>query len=171
MVAGPLAGAALAPYAAAVDAGDLDRALTIAMIDILRVPAAGVDRLRGTPIWSRMAELAPTWVRELRVIDGHGPDVTGYASVTTPTLFLQARGPRSTTSWPPRPCGPSCPTPGWSSSRGTSTSRTSPPRRRWPTRSRSSSPPSADPFGHRVFAPTAAIIPEVIAARSSAEQM
>lgn len=88
-VAGPLAGAALEPYAAAVAAGDLDRALTIAMIDILRVPAAGVDRLRGTPIWSRMAELAPTWVRELRVIDGHGPDVSTYASVTTPTLFLQ----------------------------------------------------------------------------------
>jgi len=74
--------------AAAVAESDPDRAPTIAMTEILQVPEESVAGLRRTPMWAPMAALTPTWVRELRVIDTLGPDVTRYAPVTAETLFL-----------------------------------------------------------------------------------
>jgi pimeloyl-ACP methyl ester carboxylesterase len=85
---GPVAGDALAPFAAEVSAGRLDDALAFALTEIVHVPAEAVAGLRQAPVWPGMAALTPTWVREIAAIDGLEPGVERYAGISAPVLCL-----------------------------------------------------------------------------------
>jgi pimeloyl-ACP methyl ester carboxylesterase len=87
-VNGPVAGEALAPFAAEVAAGRLDDALALALTDIVHVPAEVVAGLRQAPVWPGMAALTPTWVREIAAIDGLDAGVERYAGISAPVLAL-----------------------------------------------------------------------------------
>lgn len=87
-VSGLIAGDALEPFAALVDDGQLDDALTLAFTDIVHVPAEVVAGMRQTPAWPGMAELTPTWVRELREIDALPADVDRYRDIAVPVVFI-----------------------------------------------------------------------------------
>jgi pimeloyl-ACP methyl ester carboxylesterase len=87
-IAGPLVGAALEPYRAAVADGQLEEALTIGLRDIVHLSAHTLAVLRATPLWNRMASLTPTWTRELEVVDRLGPSLDRYAHLSAPTLLL-----------------------------------------------------------------------------------
>ncbi|WP_300681922.1 alpha/beta hydrolase [Nocardioides sp.] len=87
-VVGPVAGAALEPFAALVAEGNLDDALALALTEVVHVPAEVVAGMRQSPAWAPMAALAPTWVRELRAIDALEPSAQAYATITTPLHFL-----------------------------------------------------------------------------------
>lgn len=87
-VDGPVAGDALASYAALVDAGALDEALTLALSRIVRMPDSAVAAMRRAPDWAARVALAPVWVRELRAIDALTADVSRYASIKAPTQLL-----------------------------------------------------------------------------------
>ncbi len=87
-IAGPLVGAVLEPYRAAVADDQLEEALTIGLRDIIHLSAHTLAVLRATPLWNRMAALTPTWTRELEVVDRLGPSLDRYAHLSTPTLLL-----------------------------------------------------------------------------------
>lgn len=84
----PTAGAALADYAVAVDAGDCDKAMRIAAEHFLRISPEETAGLAGSPLWAGMVELSPTWTRELREIDKTDILVQEYAGIDVPTLLL-----------------------------------------------------------------------------------
>jgi pimeloyl-ACP methyl ester carboxylesterase len=87
-VDGPLVGAAIAHLAAAVAAGENERALSIMLTDIVHTPEADVDALRRTPMWAEMVALAPTLEREMRVVDGLADDLDRFTTIRQPTLLL-----------------------------------------------------------------------------------
>lgn len=88
-VAGPVAGASLSPYTAAVAAGRFDDALTLGMTDIVHVTVEELAALRAMPaLWAKMAALTPTWIPELSEIDRLGPSLERYRSLACPTLLL-----------------------------------------------------------------------------------
>jgi pimeloyl-ACP methyl ester carboxylesterase len=87
-VTGPVVGAALAPYRAAVASHHLDEALTIGLRDIIRLSAGEISALRQTPLWNKRAALTPTWTRELEAIDRLGPSLDRYRHLAAPTLLL-----------------------------------------------------------------------------------
>jgi pimeloyl-ACP methyl ester carboxylesterase len=83
-ITGDIAGAALPAYIAAVERGDLDGALALALAEFVRLPAPVVTGLRQTPLWAGMAALTPTWVRELKEIDALPRGAARYAGITPP---------------------------------------------------------------------------------------
>src|SRR5262249_41733685 len=87
-VEGPVVGAALAPYRAAVVSHQLDEALTIGLRDLVHLSAEEIAALRPTPLWKQMAALTPTWTRELEAIDRLGPSLERYRQLAAPTLLL-----------------------------------------------------------------------------------
>lgn len=84
----PTAGAALGDYAAAVDAGDGDKAMRIAAEHFLRIPPEATEALAASPLWAGMVELSPTWTRELAEIDKTDALIQEYIKVGVPTLLL-----------------------------------------------------------------------------------
>ncbi|MFD1519819.1 alpha/beta hydrolase [Pseudonocardia yunnanensis] len=87
-VNGPLVGTTIAPLAAAVAAGENERALSIMLTDIVHTPEADVDALRQTSMWAEMVALAPTLEREMRVVDGLAGDLDRFTTIRQPTLLL-----------------------------------------------------------------------------------
>lgn len=87
-VTGPIGGSALPRFADAVRGGEYDRALTIAMTDIMNMPVTGISFLRTTPMWAEMVALAPTWVRELAVVDSLEGNLDRFDSIAARTLML-----------------------------------------------------------------------------------
>jgi pimeloyl-ACP methyl ester carboxylesterase len=87
-VNGSVLGTAIAPLAAAVAAGENERALSIMLTDIVHTPEADVDALRQTPMWAEMVALAPTLERELRVVDGLAGDLDRFTTIRQSTLLL-----------------------------------------------------------------------------------
>jgi pimeloyl-ACP methyl ester carboxylesterase len=87
-VSGPVAGDALAPLAAAVAAGEHDRALSIMLTDIVHVDEADIADLRQTPMWAEMVALVPTLPREMRVIDDLVGDLDRFTTIQQRTLLL-----------------------------------------------------------------------------------
>lgn len=73
-VPGPVAGDTLPRYRQAIAEGDPDAALTLALREIVRAPEPLVQGLRNSPGWSALTALAPTWTRELEVIDALDAD-------------------------------------------------------------------------------------------------
>lgn len=87
-VQGAVAGERLPGYVELIQNGDLDSALEYALINFVRVPAEAIPFIRETPIWGSAVPLTPTWVRELREIDGLGSDLSGYAEIIDPTHLI-----------------------------------------------------------------------------------
>jgi pimeloyl-ACP methyl ester carboxylesterase len=87
-VIGPVAGAALEEYRAAVDRGALDEALEIGLKRFSRMTYDEIARVRQGRMWMKQRMLSPTWVRELEAIDRHGPSVERYRAIGAPTLLL-----------------------------------------------------------------------------------
>jgi len=73
---------------AAVAKNDLDAALTIGLRDMVRVSASELGELKESALWSAMAALTPTWVRECEVMARLEFGVERFAGMTTPTLLL-----------------------------------------------------------------------------------
>ncbi len=84
----PTAGAALADYAAAIDAGDGDKAMRVAAEHFLRISPEETAGLAASPLWAGMVDLSPTWTRELGEIDKTDVLVKEYAKIDVPTLLL-----------------------------------------------------------------------------------
>lgn len=84
----PTAGAALGDYAAAVDAGDGDKAMRIAAQHFLRISPEETEGLAASPLWAGMVELSPTWTRELTEIDKTDGLIEQYGKIDVPTLLL-----------------------------------------------------------------------------------
>jgi pimeloyl-ACP methyl ester carboxylesterase len=87
-VGGTVAGHYLPDYRAAIDAGDLDKALEIGFTHFASVPAAKIQSMRGTSEWADARALAHTWSREVEAIEQQGPDLERYRSLHIPTLLL-----------------------------------------------------------------------------------
>lgn len=75
-------------YEQALRDGDHDRAVEIGLREFVRMPQSGIEAMRGTPVWSALAALAPTWPREVRAIEDFGGALDRFASITSPVLFL-----------------------------------------------------------------------------------
>ncbi|MGA7831704.1 MAG: alpha/beta hydrolase [Terracidiphilus sp.] len=87
-VGGLIAGEKLAPYAAAIAEGDLDKALEMGLAAFPRMPAAEITALRASKAWPRLRPLAKSWIRELEVMDAQSPDVEVYRSLSCPSMLL-----------------------------------------------------------------------------------
>lgn len=87
-VGGPIAGQYLAPYAAAIERGDIDAALEIGFARFTRFSDSAIARMRSSRAWPHQRALAPTWTRELQVMDSINPDVERYRSLTCPIMLL-----------------------------------------------------------------------------------
>jgi pimeloyl-ACP methyl ester carboxylesterase len=85
---GPVGGDAIAPFEQAVQAGDLDQALTIGLRNFLKFPDDVIEGFRQTPFWAVRAAMTPTWGREMRAMDGFGDDLSRFAALDVPTLLV-----------------------------------------------------------------------------------
>ena len=88
-VGGPIAGEFLAPYTDAVRRGDFDAANQIGLAHFSNLPSTDISRMRASRGWPRLCALAPTWVRELEVMDSLTPDVDRFRNVNCPVLLLE----------------------------------------------------------------------------------
>jgi pimeloyl-ACP methyl ester carboxylesterase len=87
-VGGLIAGEYLAPYRDAIARGDLDAALEIGLPHFTRLPAATIAAMRKSRAWLRLRQLAPTWTRELEVMDSLSPSVDRYCSLDCPVMLI-----------------------------------------------------------------------------------
>lgn len=87
-VGGPIAGEYLAPYADAVARGDMDTALDIGFAHFMRMPEAATAKIRASRAWPRLRMLAPSWTRELEMMDAHDPSVDRYRALACPLMLL-----------------------------------------------------------------------------------
>jgi len=87
-VGGLIAGEYLGPYAQAIAANELDAALEIGLKRFTRLSEPAIDKLRASRAWSRLRTLAPTWTRELQIMDSISPDVERYRAITCPIMLL-----------------------------------------------------------------------------------
>lgn len=71
---GPVVGDTLPRYRQAIAEDDPDAALALALREIVRAPEPLVQGLRNSPGWPALTALAPTWTRELEVIDALDAD-------------------------------------------------------------------------------------------------
>ncbi|MET7519394.1 alpha/beta hydrolase [Streptomyces sp. NPDC005480] len=85
---GPVGGDAIARFEEAVQAGDLDQALTLGLRNFLKFPDEAIEEFRQTPFWAIRASMTPTWAREMRAMDGFGDDLTRFAALDIPTLLV-----------------------------------------------------------------------------------
>ncbi|MFC8797756.1 alpha/beta fold hydrolase [Promicromonospora sp. NPDC057138] len=92
-VDGPVAGPKLADFRAAIAAGDNARALEIALVEFVRLPAEAIPHVQQTPLWDASLPLTPTWARELEQIDALGPDIDRYSALGgRPTHLIGGTG-------------------------------------------------------------------------------
>jgi pimeloyl-ACP methyl ester carboxylesterase len=88
-VGGPIAGAYLAPYVAAVERGDFDAAIEIGLAPFSNLSGAEIAHMRALRGWARLCALAPTWIRELEVMDSLSPNVDRFRDLSCPTLLVE----------------------------------------------------------------------------------
>ena len=87
-VKGPTREKEMSSFAAAVAAGEHDRALTIMVSDIVKMSDADVARMRQTPLWAEMVGRTPTVERELRTVNGLVGDLDRFTAIRQRTLLL-----------------------------------------------------------------------------------
>jgi pimeloyl-ACP methyl ester carboxylesterase len=87
-VGGLIAGEFLPPYVAAIEQGDVDKALEIGLAHFPRLHAKGIAALRASKAWPRLRVMAKSWIRELHEMDAHSPDVEPYRALSCPSLLL-----------------------------------------------------------------------------------
>jgi pimeloyl-ACP methyl ester carboxylesterase len=80
---------ALPSYEQAIAEGRPDDALALGMRAFVGLPDGVIEYLRTIPaLWSSRVELAPTWSREVRAVNGLDGDVARFAAIHVPTLVL-----------------------------------------------------------------------------------
>jgi pimeloyl-ACP methyl ester carboxylesterase len=52
------------------------------------MPDDAIAALRQQPIWSRLAAMTPSWIREIRAIDQFGSDLKRFRAVSVPVLLI-----------------------------------------------------------------------------------
>ncbi len=87
-VGGPIAGEYLAPYAEAIARGDLDAALDLGLAHFPRMAEADIRQLRESRAWPRLHSLAPTWTRELEIMDALDLNLERYRAIACPILLM-----------------------------------------------------------------------------------
>jgi pimeloyl-ACP methyl ester carboxylesterase len=87
-VGGLIAGDYLEPYAQAVAANNMDAALEIGLKRFTRISEPAIAKLRASRAWPRLRTLAPTWTRELEVMDSIDSDVDRYRAIPCPIQLL-----------------------------------------------------------------------------------
>jgi len=87
-VGGLIAGENLPPYVAAIEAGDVDKALDWGLAHFPRMPAKTIAALRVSKAWPSLRVMAKSWIRELIEMDAHSPDVEPYRALSCPSLLL-----------------------------------------------------------------------------------
>jgi len=85
---GPLFGSTVDGYQELVDSGDLDAALEYGMVNFVKFAPEQVAQFKGSPVWSALAVLTPTWGRELVGIDSAEPGLDVYRGIASPTMML-----------------------------------------------------------------------------------
>lgn len=87
-VGGLIAGENLPPYVAAIEEGDLDKALDWGLARFPRMPAKSIALLRTSKAWPNLRTLAQSWIRELVEMDAQSPDVERFRALACPSLLL-----------------------------------------------------------------------------------
>jgi pimeloyl-ACP methyl ester carboxylesterase len=87
-VGGLIAGENLPLYVAAIEEGDVDKALDWGLARFPRMPAKSIAQLCDSKAWPRLRVLAKSWIRELEEMDAHSPDVEPYRALACPSLLL-----------------------------------------------------------------------------------
>lgn len=87
-VAGPVGGAALPGYRAALERGQPDAALAIGLTRFAGASEAAVAERRRSAQWPEMVALAHTWPAQIEWIDALRGDVERYRSLRVPTGLL-----------------------------------------------------------------------------------
>jgi pimeloyl-ACP methyl ester carboxylesterase len=88
-VGGPIAGSYLAPYTRAVEQGDLEGAIELGLAQFSQLSESTIAKMRASRGWPRLCALAPSWIRELEVMDGLSPSVERYRALPCPVLLLE----------------------------------------------------------------------------------
>ncbi|WP_166975202.1 alpha/beta fold hydrolase [Brevibacterium atlanticum] len=79
---GPVAGPRLEDYRDAIAAGDNEKAIEIALVNFVELPAEAIPHVRSTPLWESIVPLAPTWTRELEQIDALGANTDRFSALS-----------------------------------------------------------------------------------------
>ena len=87
-IGGLIAGENLAPYVAAIEEGDLDKALQLGLASFPRMSPEAILALRGSRGWPRLRPLAKSWIRELEAMDATSPSVEHYRVLPCPSMLL-----------------------------------------------------------------------------------
>jgi pimeloyl-ACP methyl ester carboxylesterase len=87
-VGGLVAGAPLADYARAIEAGDPDLAMEIGLREFIRLTPEVIVAMRTSRAWPKLRGLAASWTRELEAMDALPASVEPYRGLQTPTLLL-----------------------------------------------------------------------------------
>lgn len=90
---GPVAGDELRIYEETLRSGDPDGALARGFLTLVGGSPDDLAMLRETPVWAEMVAIAPTWIPELRLIDGLPESTEPFTAIRVPLLAL--RGGRS----------------------------------------------------------------------------
>lgn len=82
------AGPVLAAMGAAIEAGNLDEALTITMTMVMGMPAEAVEQCRATPLWAVLRSMTPATHAELGALGRIPPEVEPFGKLTTPVTIM-----------------------------------------------------------------------------------
>jgi len=84
----PDSGAVLEKLDRALAAGDREQLAMTFLTEQVRVPADGVERMKASPIWPIVLQIAPTLARESRAVNAYHPFTERLANWTIPTTVL-----------------------------------------------------------------------------------
>ena len=87
-VSHPFSGEAIELYGAAIEHGDFDSAIEIGLARFSQLSPEAIAKIRASRAWPRMSALAPTWFREIEVINALGLGVERYRALAPPALLL-----------------------------------------------------------------------------------
>ncbi|MGD0829726.1 MAG: alpha/beta hydrolase [Terracidiphilus sp.] len=87
-VGGLIAGANLPPYAAAVAANDLDKAMAFGLASFPRLSAPEIAALRASRGWPLLCSFAKSWIRELEAMDALSPNLECYRALACPSMLV-----------------------------------------------------------------------------------
>jgi pimeloyl-ACP methyl ester carboxylesterase len=73
---------------ALIAAGQAERALELGLRDMVGLPAAAVEAMRGAPGWADRVALVHTWPREVREVALLSPDLAPLQRIVAPVLLL-----------------------------------------------------------------------------------
>ena len=72
----------------ALEAGDREKVVTIFLRDQVRVPPENIARMKSSPIWPIVLQIAPTLPRESRAANSYSPSAERFTNWKAPTTML-----------------------------------------------------------------------------------